>query len=119
MFIKITPDFAKANSLRESAKITLKKIDLTRKDFPSDTIVDYYDVIHKLLEAKAYEKGIKFKGEGAHKELINYYSKNLFLQTLRKLRNNISYEGFQVPKEQFLNYEKKILKIIKELSYFI
>ncbi len=43
--------------------------------YPSNSLIDYYDVIHKLLEVLTISTGIKIKGEGAHQELIDYVAK--------------------------------------------
>ena len=114
----------KAEALKKMAEITLQRLLETYTiNYPSNTLVDYYDVIHKLLEAIAAKQGIKIKGEGAHQELIDYIAKQhrfdeqirLLLQQMRDYRNRISYEGFMVPKNYILIYEKKIKKIIKKL----
>jgi hypothetical protein len=124
MIQRIKPDMQKSKSLVSMAKITLERLNKTKmEDYPSNTILDYYDVIHKLIEALTLKEGIKIKGEGAHQELIDYASKKynfdeqvrLFLQKIREYRNRISYEGFNVPKN-YLNLNKeKIEKIITHL----
>lgn len=125
MIVKIKPDIQKSESLKNMAEITLDRLNKTDMEkYPSNTLLDYYDVIHKLMDAIAIKNGIKIKGNGAHQELIEYISKheNLdeqtrqFLQQMRDYRNRIFYEGFIVNKN-FINLNKeKILKIIKQLS---
>jgi hypothetical protein len=75
------------------------------------------------MEALTLAEGLKFKGEGAHQELINYISKKyefseqkrIFLQQIRDYRNRISYEGFTL-NESFLDInEKRIKDIITKL----
>ncbi|MEK6914623.1 MAG: hypothetical protein AABW83_03145 [Nanoarchaeota archaeon] len=125
MIIKISQDKQKAKSLRNMARITLKRLNKTNiEEYPSNTLVDYYDIIHKLMEAFTLEKGIKIKGDGAHIELINYISKILilsesdrqFLQQIRDYRNRISYEGFMINKNYIIFNRDKILYIINRLS---
>ena len=103
----------------------LKEIDLEK--YPSNTLLDYYCIIHKLMEAIALGAGIKTSGEGAHKELINYIVENygfeenilVFLQQMRDYRNRISYEGFIVNRNYILLNNDKILTIINKLNKII
>ena len=107
------------------AKITLQRLnDTDIEKYPTNTLNDYYDIIHKLMESITLSKGIKFKGEGAHKELIDHIAKILeleeqtkqFLQQMRDYRNRISYEGFTIHKNYIKLNKNKILEIIKKLS---
>lgn len=116
MITKITPDKQKSEALKKMAEITLERLEETEiAKYPSNTLKDYYDVIHELMEAITLSSGIKFKGDGAHQELIDYVSKvhNLgeqtrqFLQEMRDYRNRISYEGFMIHQNYItLNLEK-------------
>jgi len=123
MIIKIQPDKQKSQSLKEMAKITLERLESTdTTKYPSNTLNDYYDIIHKLMEAITMLEGVKTKGEGAHQELIDYVSKRLFdegtrtfLQQMRDYRNRISYEGFMVNKNYIEINKKKIEMIIKKM----
>jgi len=124
MIIKITPDKEKAESLRKMATITLERLKKTAiTEYPSNTLVDYYNVIHKLLESRALINGIKAKGGGAHQELIDYSYKTkiineetrIFLQQMRDHRNRISYEGFMIHKNYILLNKEKIEVLIKQL----
>ena len=75
MITKIKPDKQKSESLKKLAEITLERLNKTSiEDYPSNTLLDYYDVIHKLMEALTLNEGVKIKGEGAHQELIDYNS---------------------------------------------
>jgi len=103
------------------AKITLERLDLTDKPkFPSNTLLDYYDIIHLLMEAVLLKDGFKIKGEGAHKEIIGTLldlkiiddQKHTFLQTMRDYRNRVSYEGFMVHKNYIDLNEDLINKTI-------
>lgn len=71
MIITINPDIQKAKSLRNMAEITLIRLKETDMEkYPTNTLTDYYDAIHKLMEALSLSYGIKARGEGAHQELF-------------------------------------------------
>jgi len=124
MITKINPDKQKSESLKEMAKITMQRLDNTDMEkYPSNTLLDYYDIIHKLMEALTLRDGIKVKGEGAHQELIDYVAKQRkideqmrqFLQQMRDYRNQISYEGFMIHKN-YIHLNKELIKrIVKSL----
>jgi hypothetical protein len=93
MMIKIKQDNQKSNALISMAKITLERLNKTDIYlYPSNTLTDYYDIIHKLMDSLGITNGIKFKGEGAHQELIDYICKTyklgesnrIFLQQMRR-----------------------------------
>lgn len=122
MITKITPDKQKAQALKKMAEITLERLSHTQiEDYPSNSLNDYYDIIHKLMEAISLLKGYKAKGEGAHQELIDVICKELkleestrdFLQQMRDYRNRIAYEGFMVHKNYIKLNNEKIAKIIR------
>ena len=124
MLTRIQPDKQKAKSLKLMAEITLQRLETTEMtEYPSNTLTDYYDVLHKIMEAITLSEGIKFKGEGAHQELIDYISKTYslgeqkrqFLQQMRDYRNRISYEGFIVHKNYLLMNQQEIKNIIRLL----
>lgn len=124
MIIKIKPDKQKSESLKKVAEITLERLNKTNMfDYSSNTLLDYYDIIHKLMEALTLKGGIKIKGEGAHQELIDYIAKEYnfdeqtrqFLQQMRDYRNRISYEGFIVHQNYIKLNNEKIVNIIKKL----
>src|SRR3989344_2979858 len=111
MITKVNPDENKSLSLKNMAKITLERLEKTEKEnYPSNTLSDYYDVVHKLIEAITVREGVKVKGEGAHQELIDYVAKQKkideqmrqFLQQMRDYRNRISYEGFMINKNYII-----------------
>ncbi len=125
MIIKTQPDMQKAKSLKTMAEVTLQRlqeIDITK--YPSNTLTDYYDIIHKLMEALTLSEGIKFKGEGAHQELIDYISNKYgleeqtrqFLQQIRDYRNKIAYEGFMINRNHIILNQERIKSIITTLS---
>lgn len=125
MIARVEPDKQKAECLKTMAGITLQRLQETEAiKYPSNTLTDYYDILHKLMEALTISKGIKIKGEGAHQELIDHISKeyNLgeqtrqFLQQIREYRNRISYEGFLINKNYIILNQEKI-KIIIEMLF--
>ena len=120
MITKVKPDKQKSESLRKMAEITLERLDNTDMGkYPSNTLLDYYDVVHKLMEAFTLREGIKVKGEGAHQELVDYIAKQQkideqmrqFLQQMRDYRNRISYEGFMIHKN-YIDLNKAIIRRI-------
>lgn len=124
MKITIRPDIAKANSLKESSLITLKRLEeIDLEKYPSNTLKDYYDIIRSLMESLLYLEGIKIKGEGAHYETIEYVCKEhnlgettrIYLQDMREYRNRISYEGFNIPASYIRSNAEKIKGIIGTL----
>jgi len=128
MRLNIKPDQTKAKSLLEMAKITQQRLKETDKSkYPANTLIDYYDIIHGLLEALTSLEGVKIKGEGAHKELIDYVSQKynlgelnrVFLQELKDYRNRISYEGFSINLSYINANNEKIKEIIKKLMDLI
>lgn len=124
MITKVKPDKQKSESLKNMAEVTLERLDNTDMEkYSSNTLLDYYDAIHKLMEALTLKEGIKVKGEGAHQELIDYVAKQKkidehmrqFLQQMRDYRNRISYEGFMVHKNYIELNKGTIKNIIKHL----
>ncbi len=124
MIINIRPDKEKAAALKKMAAITMERLGKTDAEkYPSNTLVDYYDIIHKLMEALTLREGIKIKGEGAHQELIDFLAKNkvfdeqsrAFLQQMRDIRNQISYEGFMVHNNYVTLNMKQIKSVISLL----
>jgi hypothetical protein len=120
---KVRMDKEKANSLMNMAQITLERLNsIDKLKYPSNTLTDFYDILHKLMESYSSLKGLKFKGENAHKELIDYICQELFnsrdrifLQEVRQFRNQIAYEGFNIDK----NYLERNIKKIEGYIQFI
>jgi hypothetical protein len=124
MILKVRPDLQKSASLLKMAEITLERLRKTEiMDYPSNSLLDYYDAIHKFMEALTLKEGTKIKGEGAHQELIDFVSykhnlgdqTRLFLQQMRDYRNRISYEGFNVKQNYLQLNTEKIEEIITTL----
>lgn len=126
--LRVQPDMQKASSLKTTALITLKRLKETDLfKYPTNSLTDYYDIVRKLMGALTLMEGVKFKGEGAHKELIDYVCRNydfnesirLFTQDLRDYRNRVSYEGFMVKEEYIKDNRQKIEEIIERLIEII
>ena len=125
MMLKVQPDKQKATALVEMAKTTLERLNkLDKEKYPTNTLSDYYDIIRKIMEALTSLEGTKIKGEGAHKELIDYTCRKYglgeairqFLQELRDYRNRISYEGFVIKPSYIENNSEKLEEIITKLK---
>ena len=124
MIMPAKADRQKAKSLIKMAETTLERLESTDMlKYPGNTLTDYYDVIHKLMEALILSTGVKIRGEGAHMELIDYVSgecgfdekTRLFLQKMREHRNRISYEGFMIHENYISLNGKAIKEIVKKL----
>ncbi len=124
MIIKVKPDNQKIESLKKMAEVTLQRLGKTEEQaYPSNTLIDYYDSIHKLLEVLTLREGIKVKGEGAHQELIDYIAKQKLideqtrqlLQQMREYRNRIYYEGFMIHQNFIKLNKEKVAQIIEKL----
>lgn len=121
----IVADHAKARSLLSSAHTVKERLDATdKRRFPSNTIVDYYDITHMHLEAIGLSVGVKFKGEAAHQELIEYVcttwqlgeQTRQRLQELRTWRNKILYEGLKMKTHFVEANEQWLLQTIERLA---
>ncbi len=121
-------DKQKARSLKQMAEITLQRLKETKiKKYPSNSLVDYYDILRKLMEALCDTDGVKFRGEGAHSKIIDYVcqkykfgeAKRVFLQQLRDYRNRISYEGFNIAADYITDNQDKIELIITSLMRLV
>jgi|SRR3989344_1106600 len=124
MITTVKRDKQKSALLKKMAEVTLQRLGKTdMQAYPSNTLLDFYDIIHKLAEAITLQAGVKIKGEGAHQELIDYIAKQnrideqtrQFLQQMRDYRNRISYEGFMIHKNYIQLNKDKIQKIIIRL----
>jgi len=125
MILKIMPDKQKSKALIEMARITLERLNKTNiYQYPTNTLTDYYDIIHRLMESLTLSEGIKIKGEGAHQELIDYISKKykfdesvrIFLQEIRDYRNRTAYEGFMINSDYIKANIERINEIIEKLN---
>lgn len=125
---KVGVDKKKSISLEKMARIILERLNsLDKLKYPSNTLDDYYDILYQLMESVSLLKGIKFYGDYAHKELIDWVCDNfefneqekVFLQMIRNYRNKISYEGFFVKPNFIKQNDEKILEIIEKLNKII
>lgn len=125
---KVRPDRQKAKALQSVAQQTYKRLSQTNSSlYPTNTVIDYYEIIRKLIEAICCLEGVKFEGEGAHKQSIEHIckrkkvleSERIFLQQLREYRNRINYEGLFVSEEYILRNKKRIESIIRKLNQSI
>ena len=93
MKIEIKTDKQKAESLKKMAEITLRRLEeIDKEKYPSNTLTDYYDVIHKLMEAITVAEGVKIKGEGAHQQLIDYIAKEKKMKPKKNLSKKTAHE---------------------------
>ncbi len=123
---RTTPDKEKAGSMLKMSEIRMDMIaTIDRKRFPSNVLVEYYNVIRQLMTAVLLLDGYKTKGEGAHRQLIEYLGANCaefsgyevhLLEELRTIRNRIEYDGFFVEEEYLERRIKDILPLILKLK---
>ena len=123
--IRIIPDREKAKSIIKMVETTselIKAIDLEK--FPSHVTKEYYDIIRELITAILLLDGYKTQGEGAHRKLIEYLSKNYkqftgyelnLIEELRVMRNKIAYDGFFVTPDYIKRKKKSIEATILKL----
>ena len=117
--IRITPDIEKAKSILKMAEETnllIQTIDSGR--FPSHVVKEYYDIMRETASAILLLDGLKTKGDGAHKKLIEYvkanysslteYDTELF-DALRVIRNKITYDGFFI-RPDYLNRNRAAIE---------
>jgi hypothetical protein len=103
--IKITPDTERAKSLMRQVSVRLDAVRLLSQERHISLIVKaYYEMIKELLTALACVQGYKAL---SHVSLLEYFKQRKILSAkiifaidqLRKIRNDIAYEGYAVPKE--------------------
>ncbi len=129
MIIKTTPNREKAESILKMVNTTLEMIkSLDSKKFPSHVTKEYYDVIRELLSILLLLEGYKTVGEGAHKELIEYFTNQklglseadtTLIDKLRIIRNRIAYDGFFVNFDYLERNQKTFLNIINKLKTMV
>ncbi len=119
---KVTPDKNRADSLRKMADELLERLErLDWNEFPTPTLNDLYDIIHMRIDAIFISSGTRFKGDGAHHELIEEaYNEGIItgkerslLQQIRDIRNRYKYEGFSIG-DEFLKRNSRDIQIILE-----
>lgn len=121
----VSPDYNKAKSLFKMSEVLLTRVkDIPLADFPSPNLSDMYDIIHMLLDGILISKGIKFRGEGAHFEMIKESKKlgiisqgeEVFIQQMRDFRNRYRYEGFDIDSDYVIRNEKRIFSLIEKIK---
>lgn len=125
---KVNPDPEKAKSLVKMSKKIKNRIDETNLEkYPSQVMKDYYEILKQLMEAIASLDGVKTKGKGAHKRLIDWIAKkyNLperdrqFLQQIRVYRNRISYEGLSIDVWYLKRNKGKLERFIRKFREIV
>ena len=127
--IKVTPNREKADSILNMVNKILEMIsEIDAEKFPSNVIKEYYEVIRELLSVLLLLDGYKTIGEGAHKTLIDYISKNYkefngyeisLIDDLRITRNKIAYDGFFVHTDYTKRKKQDIINLINKLKEII
>jgi hypothetical protein len=77
-----------------------------------------------FIDSILIKKGVKFRGDSAHYELIEASKKEnilseqetSFIQQLRTLRNQIQYEGFTIKENFITRNHRKLTSITKKLE---
>lgn len=121
--IKIEPDFEKAKSLAKLANLREKKLNTFDLEHESSLVVEcYYEICKELITALLFSDGYKTL---SHKALIDYLEKYysefsehdvFLLNSLRKKRNSIVYEGVFVESFFIKKNQKEIYDIIIKLN---
>lgn len=124
--IRITPNKVKAESILKMVDNTLNMIgEIDESRFPSNVAKEYYDVIRELASIIMLLDGYRVRGEGAHKRLFEYISKNYgefndseiaLMSELRILRNRIAYDGFFVKEDYIQRKKSMILGLVGKLK---
>jgi len=124
--IKITPDIERVRNILEMIGLIEQRIKTQNKEIMASLIIaDYYEIIKELITAVLLTDGFKTL---SHKELIEYIKTNYrefseseisLLDTLRVLRNRISYEGFKINISYLKRNEPEFKSIIQKLKILI
>jgi hypothetical protein len=120
---RVQPDKELANSLIKTALLREKSITfLNPTEFTTIVIEANYEVIKELRMALLSLDGYR---ASTHEAMINYLKLKydrfsteeiLFLDNLRKIRNNINYKGYQVTIDYYERNKKTINTIISKLK---
>ena len=128
MRVTIQKDLEKARSIVgmiRSRKAFVKSF--KNKVFATVICENYYEIIKELATALGLSNGVKFVGEYAHKELIEYAvelvgldgSFLVFLNDLRMRRNGSLYYGEEFGDNYLVNNGDKIELVIKKFEEFL
>ena len=116
------PDLHRAQALKKMADTRLEFWNTKIDDrFTALKIEAYYEIIKELVLAHIYKKGYNCTN---HLCLIAYLKKQFSgfdfeiqkINELRKVRNEISYRGFQVKKDYLKRNKAEFEHIIRELK---
>ena len=123
---KITPDKERVRNILNMILLIEDRIILQDpKKMTALIISDYYEITKELITAILLVDGYKTL---SHKELIEYIKTNYrefseseisLLDTLRVLRNRISYEGFKINISYLKRNEPEFKSIIQKLKILI
>ncbi len=124
--IKITPDKERAASILKMSSLIEERINAQNPEKMAPLIIsDYYEIMKELATAILFIEGYKTLG---HKELIHYLEERhksftgheiSVLDSLRIMRNRISYEGLFVEPDYLLRNEKYFKDIIQKMKNII
>ncbi len=124
--VKITPNIEKAKSILAMVDKTREMINtIDFEKFSSNVTKEYYEIVRELMAVVLLLDGFKAYGEGAHVMQIDYCKSLLeeddiiLIESLRKLRNRIAYDGFFVDKDYIIRKKDKIELIINKLNKII
>lgn len=124
--IRIAPDKEKAKNILEMIGLIEERINTQYKiKFAPLIISDYYEIIKELITALLLIDGYKTL---SHKDLITYLKLNylvidvheiILIDTLRIIRNRVTYEGFKIQTDYLEDNKLKYIQIIKKLKSLI
>ncbi len=124
--IRIAPDKEKAKNILEMIGLIEERINTQYKiKFAPLIISDYYEIIKELITALLLIDGYKTL---SHKDLITYLKLNYLvidvheirlIDTLRIIRNRVTYEGFKIQTDYLEDNKLKYIQIIKKLKSLI
>ena len=107
------------NMLKEREE-SMKSFDAVR--FPSLSVESYYEIIKEAITALMAVDGYKTLSHEVLVGYLKYFHKEFseyeitFIVNLRKIRNRINYDGFNVPKQYLDINKQEILAIIAKLK---
>ena len=123
---KVKPDKEMAKALLKMMAIRLKAVESLDKNMFASIIVEgYYEIVKEGITALMAIDGYKTLSHevliGYIKEFYSEFSEQdiIFMDNLRRIRNNIVYKGFVVQKDYLDRNEKMVNTIIKKLKKLI
>ena len=117
---KVTPDFGRAKSLRETA---IERINLTKEINEKNcnfVFEDYYTSLIEILQAVAFEKGYNILNHiclGCYlRDFLKRGDLYALFEDLRYKRNSLTYYGKRMDYETAKQAVSKCERIIKEIK---